>query len=183
MLSNTFKFFSKLCVIGLYMAIAVDSKTANVPISGQPGFTIIGLRVRTTNAAEATPQGQIGKLWQRISSDSILGQIPGRADSNIYAVYTDYDTDENGAYTFVLGVKVTPGTSPKSNLVSQQVRPGRYALFESKPGPAKDVGIETWKRIWSWPDRGKRAYKTDYEVHSAKPGSQNEQVRIYIGVK
>jgi predicted transcriptional regulator YdeE len=174
---------SPLCFIVVSMVTGAFGETTNVTTSERHGFTIIGFRARTTNAAEATPNGQIGKLWQRISSDPVLEQIPNREDSNIYAVYTDYETDENGAYTFVLGIKVSKETSPPAGMVEQRVLPGRYALFESERGSAKDVGIETWKRIWAWPERGKRAYKTDYEVHSGKDNPQDAQVKIYIGVK
>ena len=165
------------------MVMAALVETSTVRISEQPGFIVVGYRVRTTNAAEATPNGQIGKLWQRISSDRALEHIPNRADSNIYAVYTDYETDENGPYTFVLGVKVSKDPIPAHGMVSQRVLPGRYALFESEAGAAQEVVIRTWKRIWSWPDRSKRLYKTDYEVHSPNANPNDARVTIFIGVK
>lgn len=53
--------------------------TATAPkIDNQESFTVVGLTVRTNNAAEAGGQGQIPGLWQNAMSNGELEQIPNR---------------------------------------------------------------------------------------------------------
>ena len=73
-------------------------------------FEVMGIAVRTNNAKEASADGAIPKLWQRVMQEHALNAVPDQSDHNIYAVYTDYASDANGDYTLVLGKKVRPGT-------------------------------------------------------------------------
>jgi predicted transcriptional regulator YdeE len=153
------------------------------------GFEVIGIDVRTNNANEAGQNGIIGKQWQRVMQEGLLDRIPNRADQNILAVYTDYASDANGDYTFVLGAKVRPAVNapvPKG-MVIKSIPAGRYAVFTSDRGPvARDV-VETWKQIWAYyqsPTSGQRVYHADFELYDQRAADPNNaQVDIYIGVK
>ena len=72
----------------------------------QPEFSIIGIQVRTSNAKETTGQGDIPKQWSKFYKEGIADKIPNKLDSTIYAVYTNYASDYNGAYDFIIGMKV-----------------------------------------------------------------------------
>src|SRR5258708_21830478 len=75
----------------------------NPRVVQQGGFTVVGIAVRTSNAKEMTSDGVIGKQWGRLMAEGLLAKIPNKTDKPIVAVYTDYATDHDGEYTFVLG--------------------------------------------------------------------------------
>src|SRR5580704_9137855 len=56
-------------------------------------FTVVGIQTRTNNPKEATPDGVISKQWARFLSEGLLGKIPEKANSNVIAVYSDYESD------------------------------------------------------------------------------------------
>src|ERR1017187_9095708 len=70
-------------------------------------FTIIGIVARTTNAKEMSGEGVIADQWERVMAGGIIEQIPNRADASVIAIYTDYESDAKGEYTFLIGAKVT----------------------------------------------------------------------------
>ena len=78
----------------------------------QEAFQVVGIEASTNNAKESGPDAIIGKLWQQFLGQNLLDKIPDRVDQSIIAVYTDYATDANGQYTFVLGAKVKPVPDP-----------------------------------------------------------------------
>jgi predicted transcriptional regulator YdeE len=64
---------------------------------------VVGISTRTTNAKEMSGKGVIAQQWDRFMKEGLLSKIPNKVDSNILAVYTDYESDANGAYTYVIG--------------------------------------------------------------------------------
>lgn len=66
-------------------------------------FTIVGISARTNNAQEIAGKGIIPQQWQKFFKEGILEKIPNKASPTIYAVYTDYESDRNGEYTFLIG--------------------------------------------------------------------------------
>lgn len=153
----------------------------------QAGFTVIGIAARTTNAKEMSGKGVIGRLWARFMKEDVLAGIPHKADSSILAVYTDYESDANGPYTFLLGAKVKSADIVPAGMVAKEIPAGRYAVFTSEKGPAEKVVPETWSRIWALPKTapgGNRAYKADYEVYDERAADpQHTQVDVYVGIR
>jgi predicted transcriptional regulator YdeE len=146
-------------------------------------FTVIGVSVRTNNTKEQTPDGQIGKTWQRVSQEKFLDKIPNKADKNIVAVYTDYASDKDGDYTFVLGAKVTSDKEVPTGMVSIKIPAGRYAKFTTEKGPAYKVVPDAWKRVWNNPG-GERAYQSDFEIYDQRAvDPEKSQVDLYVGIK
>jgi predicted transcriptional regulator YdeE len=151
-----------------------------------PGFLIIGIEARTTNAKEGTADGAIPGQWQRFFQEGILSKIPGKSGSNIYALYSDYSSDRNGEYSFVIGAMVKDGTAPPPGLVAKHVSGGQFAVFASDRGRLPEVVPGAWQKLWKLEDEGKltRAYKTDFEIYDQRAQDpQNAQVDIYIGLK
>src|SRR5271167_4964120 len=172
---------------GVYAAFAGVSVTPTIVY--QEAFQVVGIEASTNNAKEAGPDAIIGKLWQQFLSQNLLNKIPDRVDQSIIAVYTDYISDANGQYTFVLGAKVKPVPNPvlPEGMVVKTVPAGRYAVFTSDRGPVAKVVVETWKRIWAYyqsPANGQRAYRADFEVYDQRAADPNNaHVDIYVGVK
>src|SRR5271168_5466467 len=120
-----------------------------VKVEEQKAFHVIGLAVRTNNKAEATGQGEITKLWQRFVQDSIADKIPSRADQPLIVVYTDYESDQNGEYTYLIGSRVTSTKDVPAGLTLKEIPAGSYAVLESDKGPAPVVLPKIWQQIWS----------------------------------
>jgi predicted transcriptional regulator YdeE len=137
-------------------------------------FQVTGMEARTSNAIEMTGEGAIPRLW---------GRVMPPVGGPIIALYTEYESDEHGAYTFVLGGK---RGSTSDGVALKTVPAGRYAVFTSEPGPVEKVVIETWQRIWSElpSSSGLRSYIADFEVYDERAADPaNAVVDIYVGVK
>jgi predicted transcriptional regulator YdeE len=156
-------------------------------VQNAQGFTVIGISVRTNNAREQTPEGAIGKQWQRFFQEGLLGKIPNKTDSNIIAAYTQYAGDHTGDYTFVLGARVSSDKEIPKGMVAVKVPSGKYAVFTSEKGPAYKVVPATWWHINSLPKSstgGDRLYQTDFEVYDQRAADPaNSQVDVYVGIK
>ncbi len=148
-------------------------------------FTVAGLSVRTSNAMESTAEAKIPGLWQRLSSDNFLARIPHRVDDRVVALYTEYESNKDGAYTYILGAKVSSKKNLPPEFIAREVASGQYAMFTAQGAPPPQMVVGLWKHIWSLEQPGglERAYKTDYEVHYGDAQDvANSHVDIYIGL-
>lgn len=156
-------------------------------IVNQPEFTVIGIAARTSNAKEMGAQGQIGTSWTRLFQEDLLAKIANKADSSIIALYTDYVSDKNGEYTYVLGARVNSIADVPEGMVAKEVPRGRYAVFTTEKGPGPKVVPEAWMRINSLPRSavgGDRVYRADFEIYDQRAADpQNLQADIYIGIR
>ena len=136
-------------------------------------FIVQGFQVRTTNAAEQTPEAKIGALWQRYFS------TPGAAVAGIYGVYSGYESDWNGAFDVTAGVKAASSALPGMKTV--QVQAGQYLVFTSK-GVMPQAVIAGWMQVWQHFNAPRsdvqRLYATDFEEYLAP-----DEVAICIGVR
>jgi predicted transcriptional regulator YdeE len=159
----------------------------NSRVIQQDGFTVVGIAARTNNAREATADGVIGKQWARFMQEGILGKIPNKVDQSIIAVYTDYASDHNGDYTYVLGAKVSSVADLPDGFVAKKIPAGRYVVFTTEKGPGPKVVPELWMKINSLPKSvpgGNRAYRADFENYDDRAADpQNLQIDVYIGIK
>lgn len=119
--------------------------------------------------------------------DALLDRIPSKADANTLAVYTDYESDRNGEYTFLIGARVSSAANIPAGMVTVKIPAGRFAVFTSEKGFVGKVVPETWARIWAIPKSapgGDRSYRADYELYDQRAADpQNAQVDIYVGIK
>jgi predicted transcriptional regulator YdeE len=168
------------------MAVQMDGASDIKIVTGET-FRVIGIEARTSNAREMTDNGAIPKLWDELVREGVLTRIPNRTDSNIIAVYTDYESDENGLYTYVLGAKVRSTETIPQGMVAKEIPAGKYALLTSDRGPVAEVVVKTWRRIWSLPQSNpgiRRNFKTDFEIYDERASDrQNAQVEIHVGIK
>lgn len=161
-------------------------KPSPVTTETQPGFSVVGLSVRTTNQNEAGGNGFISPLWQRVMQQGSLESIPHRADNNITVVYTNYASDHNGEYTYVLGVRVSSADKIPDGMVTVNVPAGKYAVVESDQGSLPEVMPKVWQRINTMPAAelgGQRAYKADFETYPEGFDWQNAQIPVHLGLK
>lgn len=151
------------------------------------GFIVVGIAVRTSNAKEMTPEAAIGKQWERLMREGLLATIPNEVDGSIVALYTDYASDKDGEYTFVLGARVTKAENIPAGMVAKKVPGGRYAVFTSQKGPVQKVVVETWQRVWATPKNalgGERTYKADFEIYDQRAQNPADAVvDLYVAVR
>ncbi|MFV3407012.1 GyrI-like domain-containing protein [Bdellovibrio bacteriovorus] len=156
--------------------------------TAKPDIKIVGISVRTSNGDEMKGSGRIGSQWQRFFSEGVMQRIPNQiAGGPIYAIYTDYESDVNGEYSFILGKEVSSFDNLPDDLIAKVLPASRYAAFTSQQGPMPNVVIDLWQHIWGLTpsDLGaERAYKADFEVYDQRSADpQNCQVDVFLSVR
>jgi predicted transcriptional regulator YdeE len=193
------------CAIAIQMAVlAIRADEMNLVKLHVDSFTVVGIEARTSNAREASGDGAIGNMWARLASENLLSRIQHRVDAHIVAVYSDYESDKDGPYTYTLGAKVSSAHDVPPGMVARKVLSGNYAMFTAQGGALPQMTVDLWKRIWSLekpPQQHERtgrsgpvvrdehqihrAYKTDFEIHynglQAQPPDTHTD--IYIGIQ
>lgn len=151
------------------------------------GFTVVGIAVRTSNSEQMTEARPIGKQWERLFEEGVLAAIPNKADGNIMAIYSEYASDKDGEYTYLLGARVTKVENVPAGMTVKKVPAGRYAVFTSEKGPVQKVVVEMWQRVWATPKSalgGDRAYKADFEVYDQRAQNPADAVvDLYIAIR
>jgi predicted transcriptional regulator YdeE len=169
------------------ISLAYLPSGAGVPkqVVEQP-FYVAGFLARTNNAAEASGESKIGPLWQRFMQENLAAQIPNRADMAFTAVYSNYASDENGAYDYLLGARVTSVDHLPTGMSWRKIELGTYAVILTDRGQMPSVLQAAWDRIWHMSPGelgGKRAFVSDYEIYDQRTRNpQNAQVEIHIGL-
>jgi predicted transcriptional regulator YdeE len=103
-------------------------------------------------------------------------------------VYTEFESDEHGNYTYFIGEVVN---SIKDQDLSRfkiiNVPKSNYVKFTTPPGKMPEVIISAWQKIWAMKMSdfgGKRNYVADFEVYDERAiDSNNSTVDIYIGIE
>ncbi len=153
----------------------------------QEGFTVVGIAVRTSNAQQMTEARPIGKQWERLFQEGVLAAIPNKADGNILAVDSDYASDKDGEYTYLLGARVTKVENVPAGMTAKNVPAGRYAVFTSDRGPVQKVVVDVWRRVWETQKSalgGDRTYKTDFELYDQRAQNPADSVvDLYVAVR
>jgi predicted transcriptional regulator YdeE len=168
------------------MQSAEQPKASTVTTETESGFTVVGLWVRTTNAKEAGGAGLIPQLWQRVMEEGLVENVPHRVDNNLTVVYTNYSSDQNGEYTYVLGVRVSSVDKVPDEMMAVNVPAGKYAVVESEQGALPDVLPKVWQRIHAMSETelgGQRAFKADFEVYQEGFDWQSAQIPVFLGLK
>jgi predicted transcriptional regulator YdeE len=181
------RFSPLIALIALLGSASLGDTRMNPKVVERGAFTVVGIAARTSNAREMIADGIIGKQWGRLMQEGLLAKIPNKADSNIVAVYTDYASDHNGEYTYVLGARVKSDEEVPAGMLAKRIPTGKFAVFTSEKGPAAKVVPETWMKINSLPRSavgGDRVYRADYEIYDERAADPaNSQVDVYVGIK
>lgn len=155
-----------------------------------PELILVGLITRTNNKNEMNPEiSKIGALVSLYWRNQIANSIQYRANPEVtYAVYTDYDSDEHGDYTYFIGETVDSlQNQDLEKLKTITVPASGYQKFTTASGKMPDVVISAWQKIWAMQENdfgGKRKYIADFEVYDKRAvDSNNAVIDIYIGVE
>lgn len=147
---------------------------------------LVGITARTSNVQEMNPNtAKISITMQKFFSSGMQAQIFARKNPHkVFAVYTNYESDEHGQYTYFLGEEVDDFKNIQQGFETLIIPAGAYVKFTSNPGKMPAICINMWQDIWKMKaaDLG-RAYIADFEVYDER--AQNPQhavVDIYIGI-
>ena len=150
---------------------------------------LIGLTARTNNKNEMNPQtSKIGELAGRFWNQNIAGQIPNRNNPGVtLSIYTEYDSNENGDYTYFIGEEVGSFENMPSELRQLTIPATSYQKFTTSTGKMPEVVINAWQQIWQMSSvdfGGDRAYIADFELYDQRAmDPANTSLDIYIGIK
>lgn len=150
---------------------------------------LIGLSIRTNNKNEMNPAtSKIAELIGKYASQNIPAKIPFRKNPGItFSVYTDYDSDEHGDYTYFVGEQVDSFEGVLSDLQQRVIPAAQYQKFTTMPGKMPAVVVNAWQQIWQMTPSelgGSRAYIADFEVYDQRASDPDHTILdIYIGVQ
>ncbi|WP_331370621.1 GyrI-like domain-containing protein, partial [Rickettsia felis] len=150
---------------------------------------LVGITAHTSNAAEMNADtAKIGTTMQRFFADKLQDKILNRkTPEKIFAVYTNYENDATGEYTYFFGEEVTSFENIDKGFSTLTIPMQTYAKFTSGPDQMPKVVIDMWQKIWNMNTamlEGKRAYIADFEIYDERSSDLNNAiVDIYIGIK
>ena len=154
-----------------------------------PEIKLLGILCRTNNTAEMNiSSAKIAPTIQKYFRQAVGEEIPNRKNpGTTYCVYTDYESDFTGDYTYFIGEEVKFVGDSMEGFSSIIIPAQNYAKFTSKPGIMPEVCIDMWQNIWEMKSGelgGKRAYLADFEVYDKRALDPSKTVLdIYVGVK
>ncbi|MEI6865608.1 GyrI-like domain-containing protein [Flavicella sp.] len=144
-------------------------------------FTLVGISTRTSNV-KGKAEIDIPKLWSQFMSNQAINSLPNKLNDNIYALYTDYESDYNGEYTVIIGYQVASLDSIPGEFTVKVVPESNYKKFTAKGDLTKDAVINTWMEIWK--KDLKRTYTTDIEIYGEKAiNPADGEAEIFIAVE
>ncbi|MDF1757076.1 MAG: effector binding domain-containing protein [Legionellaceae bacterium] len=134
-------------------------------------FIVTGFNVRTKNCDEFNDkEGKIPSCWEKFYTSKLMANV------SVFGVYSDYESDANGFYTYTVGVE---SKNTQTQFDSVTIQTGNYLVFEGS-GAMPITVIETWQKIWDFFEENTehcRNFISDFEVYRGP-----DQVAIYIGI-
>src|SRR4051812_43331422 len=142
-------------------------------------FHVIGIFVRTTNADNKSLR-DIGNLFAEFMGTNISHKIPNKIGSEIYCVYTDYESDFNGPYTTIVGCKVSSLSDIPMGLTGKTIPSAKYQVYTST-GRLSVSLAKTWEGIWN--AEIDRRFSADFDVYGEKARDfENVEVDTYVAI-
>lgn len=139
--------------------------------------TVVGITERTRNDDEKMPE-VIGGLWQRFYAEGIYQSIENKKNSYSLGLYSQYESDANGAYDITVCCEVDKSENPPPGTEVKTIPAGKYAKFIVK-GPVQTVVYEFWQKLWSMDLDRKCSY--DFEEY-LNDDMEKGEVHIYIAI-
>ncbi|MGV3667814.1 MAG: GyrI-like domain-containing protein [Leptospira bouyouniensis] len=137
------------------------------PLVQTETFTVMGLRIRTSNAS-GDAEVKIPAIYSKFYKEDIPKKMEMlRKFDPLFAVYSSYESDENGAYDFLLGYAVESNAKALPGMEVMQIKSQNGRYFAIQPGPPEEVVPKFWAEIWNHPEIPKiRTFQTDWEEYS-----------------
>jgi len=145
-----------------------------------PGKIIMGVQRRTSNA-DGRSIKDLSSCWQDFLSRNMASKIPHRAKTPaMFAVYSDYERDWTGEYTYMIGCEVTKTEKIPAGLAVVRIPAQTYVVFTAA-GPMPEALLGVWASVWG--TKLPRAYTFDFEQYDARfTRPENKEIDVYIAV-
>jgi predicted transcriptional regulator YdeE len=151
-----------------------------------PEKKLVGLSIRTNNKDEFEPtKAKIMPLIQKYMEEDVANKTMHRINPGVMlCAYMDYESDENGEYTYFVGEEVEEFT--KSSYIEVIIPKQKYCKFTTDNGQIPKIVIDSWIKIWQMSEKdfgGKRTYIADFEIYDQRASDMNNAaLDIYIGI-
>ena len=139
--------------------------------------TVAGLKIRTSNSSPSMTQ-KIGDTWERFYADGIYESITNKANNKAIGLYTNYETDVNGAYDMLVCCEISKLENLPAELEVKNIPAGKYAKFVVH-GNSEAVG-NCWGEIWQI--KLDRRFDCDFEEYQSCDDMEHMEVAIYISL-
>lgn len=150
---------------------------------------IVGIKTRTNNQSEINSlEGKIFPIVKQYFHQKVAENIPNRTQpGTTFCIYTDYESDYQGDYTYFIGEEVDSFEGVPSDLEVLIIPAQNYIKFTNGPGSMPDVVRKPWQEIWQMTSEqlgGIRSYIADFEIYDERSKDhQNIVLDIYIGIQ
>jgi predicted transcriptional regulator YdeE len=145
-----------------------------------PGKLVMGVQRRTSNA-DGRSVKDIPACWQDFLSLNIASKIPNRAKTPaMFAVYSEYESDWTGEYSYLIGSEVTKADRIPKGLAVVRIPAQTYAVFTTA-GQMPYAVLGIWLSVWG--TKLPRAYTFDFELYDARfTRPDKKEADVYIAI-
>ena len=141
-------------------------------------INIIGINTTADNFENLM---KVHELWDDFFRNNIYEKITSKVDNKIYAVYTDFESNEKGKYNFILGCMVKDISFIPDGMILKEIKPSNYSVFKEK-GNVKLKLPEMWQRIWN--TKLNRKFIADFEIYNMENIMFDKaDIEILIGIE
>ncbi|MBP2642571.1 MAG: putative AraC family transcriptional regulator [Firmicutes bacterium] len=139
---------------------------------------VAGLAIRTSNN-DSNMAESIGYLWQKFFNDGVYQSISMKQNDNSIGLYTNYESDANGAYDMMVCCEIITPESLSMGVNTMSISAGKYAKFIVR-GDVQKAVAEFWTKLWAM-DLD-RKYSCDFEEYQSGCEMSNAEIHIYISL-
>lgn len=139
---------------------------------------VTGLMIRTSNK-DSNMTKYIGDLWHNFFAEGIYQSISHKQNDRSIGLYTNYETDANGAYDMMVCCEVADTTNLPLGVKMQIIPQGKYAKFVVH-GDVQQAVATFWTKLWSM--NLARKYSCDFEEYQSGCEMSQAEIHIYISL-
>ena len=158
-------------------------------LSQREEIKLIGTKVQTSYKNELDwTAGKIFPCVQKYFHQQLAEKISERKNpGTTFCVYTEYESDYMGDYTYFIGEEVSSIDNIPKDLETLIIPAQKYIKFTTEPAPMPNAVVDTWKKITQMTANelgGARRYHSDFEIYDERAHDHNNLILdIYIGIK
>lgn len=144
-----------------------------------PMFFVAGISVRTINK-EGHADKDIGGLWQRFTQENLADKLEDKEGSELYCVYTDYESGHTDYYTAILGCKVSSIAYLPEGFTGKAIPASKYHVYTPEGKFPANIAA-TWQHIWATAEE--RIYTADFDKYDVAGKSfEDIESKVYVAV-
>jgi predicted transcriptional regulator YdeE len=145
-----------------------------------PALTVIGISRRTSNA-DGRSMKDIPATWTDFLQRNAGAKIKNRSlPPAMFAVYSDYESDWRGEYSYLIGCGVTRAPVVSEGMEVRRIPAQSYAVFTAK-GRMPDEVLAIWSMIWL--SGLPRTYTFDFEVYDQRfTNPEQKEVDVCVAI-